>query len=119
MSDRCADYVVIEHNGDAFACDFFVTAKWRLGNILETPLEQIATSEKLAEFREAKTRVGEVCEACPFLGLCHGGCQKHRIVLGGAPTDPSYFCRAYKRLYAHAQPLMPELAERLRQMGRA
>lgn len=119
VSERCGSYVVIEHNGDAFACDFFVTSKWRLGNINETPLAEIAASEKLEEFARAKSELGPVCRACPFVGKCFGGCQKHRIALGGEPTEPSYFCRAYKRLFAHAQPTMPQLAERLREMGRA
>lgn len=112
-SDHCADYVVVEHNGDVFACDFFVTGKWQLGNITRTPLSEIADSEVLKQFGRAKRELGPVCEACEFLKSCHGGCQKHRIVLGGETTDPSYFCRAYRRLFAHARPRMPQLAERI------
>lgn len=114
VSDRCGSYVVVEHNGDVFACDFFVISKWRLGNIMETPLAEIVQSEKLEEFAQAKSAIGPACEKCSFVSQCYGGCQKHRIVLGGRPTDPSYFCKAYKRLFAHAQPQMPELAERIR-----
>ncbi len=119
VSDHCADYVVIEHNGDAFCCDFFVNAGWRLGNILETPLAEIARSPRLEEFRRAKAELGAGCAECEFLSCCWGGCQKHRIALGGEPTEPSYFCVAYKTLYSHALPKMPKLAELLRQAGRA
>lgn len=118
-SPRCGSYVVIEHTGDVFACDFFVTGKWRLGNIVETPLAEIVASEKLEEFARAKSELGETCQACPFIGQCWGGCQKHRIVLGGNISEPSYFCKAYKRLFAHAKPVMPDLAKRIREMGRA
>lgn len=114
VSERCGSYVVVEHNGDVFACDFFVTSKWRLGNMMETSLEEIVQSEKLEEFAAAKSALGPACERCAFVTQCFGGCQKHRIVLGGDPTDPSYFCKAYKRLFAHAQPKMPELAEKIR-----
>ncbi|MFH2001138.1 MAG: radical SAM protein, partial [Planctomycetota bacterium] len=31
---ECGTYVVVEHNGDVYACDFFVTPEWKLGNIL-------------------------------------------------------------------------------------
>ena len=117
VSDRCGSYVVVEHNGDVFACDFFVTSKWRLGNMMETPLEEIVENGKLEEFAQAKCELGPECRNCPFVTQCFGGCQKHRIVLGGEPTDPSYFCKAYKRLFAHAQPAMPHLAETIRQMG--
>lgn len=113
VSDRCGDYVVVEHNGDVFACDFFVVAKWRLGNILETPLDEIVASEKLEEFARGKSKLGQTCLRCPFLEQCYGGCQKHRIVLGGDLTEPSYFCKAYRRLFAHAKPVLPEVAERV------
>ncbi len=118
VSPRCGSYVVIEHNGDAFVCDFFVVSKYRLGNILQTPLEEIVASPKLEEFARAKGVLGPACKACEFIDKCWGGCQKHRTILGGDPTDPSYFCRAYKRLHAHAAPMMPDLARRLREMGR-
>lgn len=116
-SIECGSYFVVEHNGDVFACDFFVTSRWRLGNIMETPLWEIAASEKFAQFTRAKGEVGEVCRSCRFLDRCWGGCQKHRTVLGGEVSDPSYFCKAYKRLFAHVEPVMPELAERVRKMG--
>ncbi len=119
VSDHCGDYVVIEHNGDVFVCDFFVTSRWRLGNILHKPLQDIVASDMLAEFAAGKRRLGPACEKCPYVSKCYGGCQKHRIVLGGEPTDPSYFCGAYRRLFAHAAPKMPELADRIRRMGRA
>lgn len=114
VKDRCGDYVVVEHNGDVFACDFFVTSAWRLGNIMETPFGEITASEKLEEFARRKTDLGPACSGCRYLTWCHGGCQKHRIVLGGEPTQPSYFCKAYKRLFAHAEPVLPALAERIR-----
>ncbi|MGC8863515.1 MAG: anaerobic sulfatase maturase [Armatimonadota bacterium] len=119
VSEQCGSYVVIEHNGDVFACDFFVTARWRLGNILETPFADIVASDRLREFAEAKSAYGKACQTCDYLPWCYGGCQKHRIVLGGELTEPSYFCKSYKMLFAHALPRMPELAQRLRDLGRA
>ena len=118
VSERCASYVVVEHNGDAFACDFFVTAKWRLGNIMETSLQEIVESEQLERFAAGKSELGKACKSCAYLDRCYGGCQKHRTVLGGKLTDPSYFCKAYKMLFEHAEPIVPELVDRLRKMGR-
>ncbi|MCX8053581.1 MAG: anaerobic sulfatase maturase [Armatimonadetes bacterium] len=117
VSERCGSYVVVEHNGDVFACDFFVTAKWRLGNMLHTPLAEIVASHRLREFARAKSIHGKVCLTCEYLSWCHGGCQKHRVVLGGELTDPSYFCKSYKMLFEHALPKIPELVQRLRSMG--
>ena len=35
---ECGIYVVIEHNGDVFSCDFYVEPAWRLGNLMEKDL---------------------------------------------------------------------------------
>ncbi|MHC4546845.1 MAG: SPASM domain-containing protein, partial [Planctomycetota bacterium] len=51
---QCSQYIVIEHTGDAFTCDFFVEPKWRLGNIFETPIEELAASSKKRTFARAK-----------------------------------------------------------------
>ncbi|MHB9036434.1 MAG: anaerobic sulfatase maturase [Armatimonadota bacterium] len=119
VSDHCGDYVVIEHNGDVFACDFFVTPKWKLGNITETPLRELVKSDRLELFAKQKSDLGPACQSCPYLSKCNGGCQKHRVVLGGEITQPSYFCKAYKRLFAHTEPHLPGLIEKLKKMGMA
>ena len=113
VSERCGSYFVVEHNGDVFACDFFVVSRWRLGNITQTPLTELAKSEKFEQFAEAKSKLGDECANCRFVRWCYGGCQKHRTALGGKSTGPSYFCEAYKRLFEHALPRMPELVTRL------
>ena len=118
FSERCGSYVVVEHNGDAFCCDYFVTSQYRLGNIMETPLSELVESERFKRFTEQKTELGDKCKACPYLTQCYGGCQKDRVVLGGKLTDTSYLCKAYRKLFSHAKPVLPELVERLRKMGR-
>lgn len=113
MGKRCGSYVVVEHNGDVFACDFFVVSKWKLGNLMETPFSEIVCSEKLEEFARLKGELSEICTLCPFIKKCFGGCPKYRTVLGGKPTDPSYFCEAYKKLFEHSADIIPELAKRI------
>jgi uncharacterized protein len=117
FDERCGDYVVIEHNGDVFACDFFVTPKWKLGNIIETSLEQIIQSPKIVEFAERKSALGEQCEGCDYMKVCHGGCPKHRDVTGGDTTAPSHFCNAYRMVFAQAAELIPKLVAKIREMG--
>jgi len=38
---ECGGYIVVEHNGDVYPCDFFVKPEWKLGNILELPLTEL------------------------------------------------------------------------------
>jgi uncharacterized protein len=109
---HCGDYLLVEHNGDVYPCDFFVEPQWLLGNLMETPLADIALSPKFQAFREAKSGAcGEACRRCPWLSLCYGGCQRHRP--GAAPDAgrPNYFCTSYRMLFEHSQARLKELAE--------
>ncbi|MEA3470222.1 MAG: anaerobic sulfatase maturase, partial [Thermodesulfobacteriota bacterium] len=42
LNRACGKALVMEHNGDIFACDHFVFPEFRLGNIKETPLAELA-----------------------------------------------------------------------------
>jgi uncharacterized protein len=76
---QCSQYIVIEHTGDVFPCDFFVDPAWRLGNILETPIEQLAACEQKRTFARRKQTISNKCLVCRHLALCRGGCMKDRI----------------------------------------
>jgi len=108
---QCSQYIVIEHTGDAFCCDFFVEPKWRLGNIFETPIEKLAASSKKRAFARAKKNLCNKCLVCRHLAVCRGGCMKDR-----APFDKenygreSYFCESYKQFFDHAIPRFMQIA---------
>ncbi|MDH4240776.1 MAG: anaerobic sulfatase maturase [Phycisphaerae bacterium] len=108
---QCSQYIVIEHTGDAFTCDFFVEPKWRLGNIFETPIEKLAASSKKRTFARAKQNLCNKCLVCRHLAVCRGGCMKDR-----APFDSesfgkeSYFCESYKRFFDYTIPKFCQLA---------
>ena len=101
---RCGGYAVVEHNGDVYACDFHCDPKWKLGNLLETPLEEIARSEGYREFALRKLQLHEQCRQCTWIEYCRGGCVKHRTASGGDAGDLNYLCEAYKAFFAHAHP---------------
>jgi uncharacterized protein len=99
---RCADYIVIEHNGDAYCCDFYVTDQTKLGNILDAPIEQLATSQLKRDFGLKKSQIDNKCLMCRYLDICRGGCPKDRAMLTGTHKVPSYFCESYKMFFAYA-----------------
>jgi len=111
FSKQCSQYIVIEHTGDCFPCDFFVEPKWRLGNIFETPMEKIAAGAKKREFARAKQNLCNKCLLCRHLAVCRAGCMKDRI-----PFDKesfgreSYFCESYKRFFDYAMPKFLQIA---------
>jgi len=111
FSRLCSAYIVIEHSGDCFPCDFFVDPKWKLGNIFETPIGEIASSKKKKGFARLKQNLCTKCIVCKHLALCRGGCMKDR-----APFDrdnfgkESFFCEAYKKFFDHTLPRFMKLS---------
>jgi uncharacterized protein len=109
-SRQCAGFVVIEHTGDAFCCEFFVEPKWHLGNILETPLQELATGDKKRAFAQDKEKLADRCLVCRYVDICRGGCMKDRVRLAGEPGRESYFCRGYKQLFDYTIPRLVQIA---------
>jgi len=111
---QCSQYIVIEHTGDAFCCDFFVEPKWHLGNIFDTPIEKLAVSSKKRAFARAKQNLCNKCLVCRHLAICRGGCMKDR-----APFDrenfgrESYFCEAYRRFFDYTTPRFMQIAAQI------
>lgn len=109
----CSDYIVIEHQGDAFCCDFFVQDEYRLGNIMETPIGDLANSEIKRNFARLKKQLHNKCLICRYCDMCRGGCLKDRLPLNDGFKVPSYLCPAYKQFFDYAVPKLRQiLAER-------
>jgi len=110
-SPRCAGFVVVEHTGDCFACEFFVAPKWYLGNILETPLYKLASGSKKRAFARAKQNLSNKCLLCNYLDICRGGCMKDRARLNDdSQSRESYFCESYKKFFDYALPKFRQIA---------
>ncbi len=108
FSRECGKYVVVEHNGDVYPCDFFVEPRWLLGNLTEHTLEEIVREKKFVEFTKRKSKFALNCEGCPWLGYCNGGCPKHWVELG---LEHNYFCSSYKTFFSHSHQKFLELKE--------
>jgi uncharacterized protein len=111
FAQRCANAHVLEFNGDLYVCDHFVYKQWKVGNILERPLAELVSDEKLDEFARLKTDLPRVCTECEFLPLCRGGCPKHHVPIGTDPERVNYFCQGYKRFFREAVPELKRMAE--------
>jgi len=111
----CGDVPVIEHNGDFYQCDHFVTPEHRLGNIRETPLAELLESASQEAFGRAKQdQLTRECLACDVRALCNGGCPKDRISLSseGEPGH-NYLCAGYRRFFKHCRPYTERMASLL------
>lgn len=96
---ECGRYVVVEYNGDVYACDFFVEPRWFLGNLMAQPLEEILRSDRFIEFKERKRKLALKCGRCRWLRYCNAGCPKHWVQL---ELNQNYFCSAHKIFFEHS-----------------
>lgn len=108
----CNHYIVVEHNGDVYPCDFFVYDEWKLGNIMDAPIASFMQTARYKEFAYRKDKV-KTCRGCTWRASCHGGCPKDRLAASSV-NDPTPFCTAYRKFFAHAAPKLNALAKRLR-----
>jgi len=100
LQQSCDSYVVVEHNGDVYPCDFFVESAWKLGNVHEEGgFDTIARRRTRMEFARQKRIPHPTCEACEFETICWGGCPSTRRAQHGKPGDLDYFCEAYRMVF--------------------
>jgi len=113
LDGECSGYLLVEHNGDVYPCDFFVSEQWRLGNLHQSGLDALRRCEQWYAFRAMREANRAACAGCKWWSLCRGGCPKDRLLAGGVSAR-SFLCEAHRRFFAHALPEIARLAERLR-----
>jgi uncharacterized protein len=116
LQPTCGEGVALEHNGDVYSCDHFVEPEHLLGNIAETPLAVLVSSEKQRAFGRAKSsNLPKTCRECRFLFTCHGECPKNRV-LTAADGEPglNWLCAGLKAFFEHTEQHMKIMADLLR-----
>ncbi|MGS8681565.1 SPASM domain-containing protein, partial [Salmonella enterica subsp. enterica serovar Infantis] len=74
---------LVEQNGDVFSCDHFVLPAYKLGNLQQHSLEELAASPFQQQFGAAKANHSSRCQNCTWRFAWHGGCPKQRIWMDG------------------------------------
>lgn len=114
-AETCGRALAIEHNGDLYSCDHFVTPDHQLGNVKESPLAVMVDSPRQRNFgANKKDRLPRYCLECEFLPLCNGGCPKDRVT--SAPDgEPglNYLCAGYRIFFEHSRPVFEKMAAAL------
>lgn len=76
FTGKCQIQYVIEADGSVFPCDFYVLDKWKMGNIAQLTPSQLKANICCDDFLKRKRTFGKVCETCPYIKLCGGGCPR-------------------------------------------
>lgn len=117
FAETCGQGLAMEHNGDLYACDHYVYPEYRLGNINDTPMDQLAFSPEQVKFgQDKKDTLPRYCRECEYRFACNGGCPKHRFLTTPHGEDGlNYFCASYKKFFAHAGPRLRTMANLVHQ----
>ena len=110
---NCADYFLVEWNGDVYPCDFFVQEGRKLGNLREDDFSVLKKRRDDA-FKPLKRRISSDCKEYAWLELCHGGCVKDRIFPDNPHPGKTYFCEAYKTFFTRVGTWFSDRAEELK-----
>ena len=111
----CGGNAVIEHNGDLYACDHYVYPRYRLGNVLQTPIHELMDQPRTAQFAYHKyASLPGKCLRCPSLPACNGECPQHRDPVTGV----NVLCEGYRLFFAHTAPVFDRMRALLAE-GRA
>jgi uncharacterized protein len=112
---HCPTTMILEQNGDAYPCDFFINDKWKVGNVGTDSIAEILAHPNYGRFQRMKPTLPEKCKSCKYQRLCHGGCPRNRTWSQELDkVDPDYFCSSYMQIYAYAHERMQELGLKLR-----
>ena len=112
---QCGRSLVIEHNGDVYACDHCVYPQYRLGNILAGAFPAMVEKSLKSGFGISKeTALPRWCRECDVLAACQGGCPKHRFA-GTCYDEPGlhYLCGGYKKFFMHIRKYLHAMTQLL------
>ena len=113
---QCGAYFVVEGDGSVYPCDFFSLDEWRIGKLGEMSLPAMAESETERRFLAWGREKPAECAACPWRGLCNGGCKNDWFTAEDGIHN--YYCAAFCMLFEHAAPRMETIA-RAERLARA
>ncbi|MBN2297534.1 MAG: anaerobic sulfatase maturase [Deltaproteobacteria bacterium] len=116
FGSTCGRALVMEHDGEVYSCDHFVYPQYKLANIRECSLEDIAASRNQIRFGQDKLkRLPRQCLNCTYLFLCSGGCPKNRFAsTRKGEKELNYLCSGYQAYFSHTARAMQFMANELR-----
>ncbi len=115
FSPICGKGLAMEHNGDVFSCDHYVYPEYKLGNIAQRPLVQMALSAGQENFGYNKDRsLPGQCRRCRWLFACSGECPKNRLIRdqNGEP-GLNYLCPGLYKYFDHIDPHIRQIVKKI------
>jgi uncharacterized protein len=113
----CGRAMIMEHSGDLYSCDHFVSPEYKLGNIQEEALVDMVGSPKQKKFgQDKRDALPRYCRECDVRFICNGGCPKDRFLqMPDGEGGLNYLCAGYKQFFNYTAVFMREIARMVRQ----
>ncbi len=118
-SEFCGKGLAIEHNGDVYSCDHYVYPEYKLSNIHQHSLNEMAFSTRQFSFGMAKRdSLPDYCKKCPYLKYCWGECPKNRLIkTPDGEEGLNYLCSGIRRFFGDTLPMLVGLSQILQQQN--
>ena len=115
--ETCGSALALEHNGDLYSCDHFVEPDYLLGNIQDTHMIELVSSEQQHKFGlDKRDTLPRYCRECEVRFACHGGCPRNRFLkTPHGELGLNYLCAGYKLFFKHIDEPMRIMSGLLRQ----
>jgi len=104
QAEFCGKGLAVEHDGEVYSCDHFVYPEYRIGNIKEMHLGDLAFSATQEKFgMDKRNTLPKQCKQCDYLKMCWGECPKNRLIrTKDGETGLNYLCSGLLKFYKHA-----------------
>jgi len=110
MNGVCPANLVIEADGGAYPCDFYVLDEWKLGNVRDTGIRELLESDTAKRFRARSHKIDEKCRACRWFRLCFGGCARYREPASEEGLRLNKYCESMQAFFEWSAPKLMTLA---------
>ena len=96
----CGIQLVVEADGSAYPCDFYMLDEYCLGNFNTDRVPQMDRRREETGFIERSRKLSRKCRVCPYYEVCRGGCQRSREYLPEEDAYISHFCKSYQYFFS-------------------
>ncbi len=110
----CGVQLVVEADGSAYPCDFYMLDEYRLGNFNENRLPDMNRRREEIGFVDRSRKVCSECKQCAYYGICRDGCQRSRDYIPEEDAYISHFCEGYRYFFDHCLSRLQEVAASLK-----
>ena len=112
FNEFCGKALAVEQDGSLYSCDHYVYPEYRLGNIRDQNLAQMAFADQQVSFGLAKgTTLPKYCLQCKFVTDCWGECPRNRFIrTPDGEGGLNYLCSGLKRFFGHSYETINQIA---------